>query len=131
MIPCECVVPKEGRVITDWVLEEAQLRQVKVLMRLLEQADRNLAAGSIIFKLPGKLMKGIYYAKVNGSVALRPRCCVGPGADDKVTFLERVQKIGGEETPSRRNSKALARKESIANGSLEYGPITLHKQVTK
>lgn len=131
MIPCECVVPKEGRVITDWGLEEAQLRQVKGLMRLLEQADRNLAVGSIIFKLPGKFMKGIYYAKVNGTVALRPRCCIGPGADDRVTFLERVQKIGGEEIPARRNSKALARKEGVANGSLGSSPITIHKQVTK
>lgn len=124
MIPYEYVGRRGERLVTDWPLEAKQLRQVKNLLVRLEQADREVAVGSIVFK---KKLKGVYYAKIDGQVALRPRLCIGPGGDHRVTFLERVVKRGGQEEPSLDNSAAPERLEALRGGSAEAERITLHK----
>jgi hypothetical protein len=115
---------RDGRVISDWRVESFQKRQLAHLLLLLEQTDRNQAVGSVIYKKP---VAGIYYAKINGRVALRPRCCIGPRDDRHVTFLERVQEIGRKEHPPLRESKASARRKSISDDPSLSQEITFHR----
>lgn len=124
VIPYEYVGRRGDRVVTDWPLEPDQLRRMKNLLIRLEQVDRDGAVGSIIFK---KQVKGIYYAKINGRVALRPRLCIGPNGDHRVTFLERVDKKDNQERPSIGDSVAPARLETLEDGSVKGDRITLHK----
>lgn len=124
MIPYEYVGRRRECLVTDWPLEASQLRQMKDLLVRLEQVDREVAVGSIIFK---KGLKDVYYAKINGQVALRPRLCIGPGGDHRVTFLERVVKRGGKEQPSLDSSAAPERLEALRDGSATAERVTLHK----
>lgn len=82
--------------------------------------------GSVIFKLK---LPGIYYAKVKGRVALRPRCCIGPNDGERVTFLERVHKTGGVESPSLRDSKAPQRMQEVIDTPHAARRITFHREV--
>jgi len=101
---------------------------MKGLLLRLEQADRDLAVGSIIFKMK---LKDIYYAKVNGEVALRPRVCIGPETDGHVTFLERVEKRDGQEQPSEKRSLAPQRMRELEEGSARKTRVTMHKTMHK
>lgn len=79
------------RTITDWTREARQRRGLKSRMVMLMQVDRDMAVGSLVFKTD---VEGIYYAKIRGNVALRPRLCLGPyDADREVTFLERATEV--------------------------------------
>lgn len=134
MIPYEHVGRGGDRVMTDWSLAPPQLRQVKNLLITLENADRDQAVGSIIFKIggtgvrKGKSMRKIYYAKTSGQMALRPRCCIGPHDGERVTFLERVQKSGGVESPGLSESKAPERMAEVAETPAASSLVTFHRR---
>jgi hypothetical protein len=131
-------------VIDDWVVEEQQARQLRVLLVSLEGVDFEVANGSLIFKTKEP---GVYYSKINGNVALRPRCCLGPALDDQecraagisppsakedaLTYLERVNKRGGQETPSLRDSAAAKRIDEIENSRVRRSLITRHRRAIK
>jgi hypothetical protein len=125
VIPYEYVDRRGDRLVTDWPVEAAQWRQLRVLLILLEGTDRDQAVGSVIFKLR---LPGIYYAKINGRVALRPRCCVGPHDGERVTFLERVQKSGGVEHPGLRDAKAPERMQEVADNRWRSKRVTFHRE---
>ncbi|HSL81498.1 MAG TPA: hypothetical protein VLF66_01900, partial [Thermoanaerobaculia bacterium] len=114
MIPYEFVDRRGDRLVTDWPLEARQMRQIKGLLIRLEQVDRGLAVGSILFKMK---LRHVYYAKIRGEVALRPRVCIGPVFDEEVTFLERVEKKGGHERPSLETSRAPERLRALVTGA--------------
>ena len=109
--------------MTDWPLEANQKRQLKSQLIVLESVDRVQSVGSILHKR--SRVSGIYYAKINGKIALRPRCYIGP-EDDQVTFLERVQKKDQVEAPTTLNSKASERMQAIQSGAAIRQRITLH-----
>jgi hypothetical protein len=131
-------------VIDDWELEAQQARQLKVLLVGLEGADFELANGSLIFKTR---LPGVYYSKINGNVALRPRCCLGPALDseecrevgmsppsakeDALTYLERVSKKDGKEMPSREDSAAPGRNEEIEASRASRRLISRHRKEVK
>lgn len=125
MIPFEYVERRGDRLVTDWPLEARQMRQMKGLLIRLEQVDRELAVGSILFKMK---LRHIYYAKIGGEVALRPRVCIGPTLEDEVTFLERVEKKGGRERPGVEASRAPERLRAIQEGAATRARVALHKQ---
>lgn len=125
MIPYEYVDRRGDRVVSDWPLEARQMRQMKGLLIRLEQVDRELAVGSILFKMK---LRHIYYAKIRGEVALRPRLCIGPAFDDEVTFLERVEKKGGRERPGVEASRAPERLRALRDGTGTRARVALHKQ---
>jgi hypothetical protein len=98
------------RVITDWSREKRQRRGLKARLVMLAQ-DRDQAVGSLIFKTEAE---GIYYAKIRGNIALRPRLCLGPGnADTEITFLQRATEINFKITPSDADARALARMREV------------------
>lgn len=125
MIPYEYVDRRGDQLVTDWPVETAQWRQLRVLLILLEKTDRDQAVGSVIFKLK---LPGIYYAKINGRVALRPRCCVGSHNGERVTFLERVQKSGGVESPGLRESKAPERMQEVTDNPRASRRVRFHRE---
>lgn len=125
MIPYEYVDRRGERVVTDWPLQARQMRQVKGLLIRLEQVDRELAVGSILFKMK---LKHIYYAKIRGEVALRPRVCLGPALDNELTFLERVEKKGGRERPGPEMSRATVRLRALVRGTARRVRVALHKK---
>lgn len=125
MIPYEYVDRRGDRVVSDWPLEARQMRQMKGLLIRLEQVDRELAVGSILFKMK---LRHIYYAKIQGEVALRPRVCIGPAFDDEVTFLERVEKKGGRERPGVEASRAPERLRALQDETGTRARVALHKQ---
>lgn len=125
VIPYELVSRRGDRLITDWAIEANQRRQMRNLMLNLEATDRDQAVGSIIFKLP---IAGVYYAKINGRVALRPRCCIGPGGDHRVTFLERVHKKDKVETPKVQQSGSGDRMRAVSEGNAIIQRITFHRE---
>jgi hypothetical protein len=122
VIPYEWVDRRGKLLLTDWQLEANQTRQLKALLRTLEQVDLEIAAGSLIFHMGG----GIYYSKINGEVALRPRSCVGPGDPARLTFLERVRKRDGVEEPLKKDSKAPERMEQIRSDSEAHRRVRMH-----
>lgn len=124
MIPFEVTVARQGRVLTDWPMEEQQWRKLKGKLGMLESTDRDQAVGSILNHV--KRMAEVYYIKINGAVALRPRCCVGHGSSERVTFLERVWKKDMVETPSKKDSKAPERLAALRGGGIKDTRITFH-----
>ena len=92
------------RVITDWSREKRQRRGLKARLVMLAQVDRDQAVGSLIFKTE---TEGIYYAKIRGNVALRPRLCLGPRDPDvEVTFLQRATEINFKIAPVDADARA-------------------------
>jgi hypothetical protein len=99
------------RVITDWSREKRQRRGLKARLVMLAQVDRDQAVGSLIFKTEAE---GIYYAKIRGNVALRPRLCLGPrNTDTEVTFLQRATEVNFKITPSDADARALIRMREV------------------
>jgi len=99
------------RVITDWSREKRQRRGLKARLVMLAQVDRDQAVGSLIFKTD---TDGIYYAKIRGNVALRPRLCLGPANPvTEVTFLQRATEVNFEVTPEDADIRALARMRAV------------------
>ena len=99
------------RVITDWSREKRQRRGLKARLVMLAQVDRDQAVGSLIFKTDAE---GIYYAKIRGNVALRPRLCLGPANPDReVTFLQRAMEVNFTITPADADARALARMSEL------------------
>lgn len=124
MIPFEVTVAREGRLLTDWPMEDQQLRKLKSKLGMLESTDRDQAIGSILNHV--KRVAEVYYIKINGTVALRPRCCVGHVDSERVTFLERVTKKDMVEAPSKKNSKAPERLAALRRGQIKDARITFH-----
>ena len=136
--------------MSTWSLEERQRRQLKALLINLEGVSYEIAVGTLIFKKGGAA--GIYYSKINGNVALRPRCSATPApssseckalhlarmerredpiADDEiepVTYLERVTKKGDQEMPPMRDSQAVKRLREIGADRGRRKAITMHKE---
>src|SRR4051794_29404624 len=113
-----------------------------------------MAVGTLIFK---KGTAGIYYSKINGNVALRPRCCIGPelsrqeyqklsraqeaagesvpsaramfpaGKAAILTYLERVEKKDEKESPLLKDSKSSERLNEILANRNRRQRVTLHK----
>src|SRR3954463_10418772 len=75
VISFEWVNGRGESVLSDWRLEPRQQRQLRALLVQLEGVDYEMAVGTLIFK---KSASDLYYSKINGNVALRPRCCLGP-----------------------------------------------------
>ncbi|HEX6904569.1 MAG TPA: hypothetical protein VF789_32975 [Thermoanaerobaculia bacterium] len=102
------------RVITDWPPgEKRQRTALKVRLIMLAGVDRNQAVGSLIFKTK---TEGIYYAKMRGNVALRPRLCLGPTKpDEEVTFLERATEVNFKVVPKDACERARARMKKLEN----------------
>jgi len=100
------------RVITDWPPgEQRQRRALKVRLTMLAAVDRDQAVGSLIFKTA---TPGIYYAKIRGNVALRPRLCLGPKDGEKeITFLQRAMEINFKIIPSDACDRALTRMKAV------------------
>jgi hypothetical protein len=99
------------RVISDWTREDRQRRALKTRLVMLLQADRNQAVGSLMFKTKEE---GIYYAKIRGNVALRPRLCLGPkDTDNEVTFLHRATEKDMIVTPRDADKRAAARMKEV------------------
>lgn len=99
------------RVISDWTREKRQRRALKVRLVMLMQADRNMAVGSLMFKTQEE---GIYYTKIRGNVALRPRLCLGTkDANNEVTFLHRATENDMVVTPRNADKRAAARMKEV------------------
>lgn len=154
MIVYEWVDGRGEPVLAGWVLESRQQRQLRALLVQLEGIDYEMAVGTLIFK---KGMSNIYYSKVNGSVALRPRCCIGPelsrqeyqelsrarasaresapperamfpaGKSEVLTYLERVEKKDDKERPLLKDSKSSERLNEILENRARRQRATLHK----
>jgi len=143
VIPYEWVDRRGQAVLEGWVLEKRQMRQLRVLLLRIEGTDYGVANGSLIFKKGGA--EGLYYIKVNGNEALRPRCCLGPELDREelrragleanipekksiLTFLERVTKKDGVEAPSMKSSKCRERVASIQEDRQNRKAVKMHHQ---
>lgn len=154
MIPYEWVDRRGEGVLSGWELQPRQRRQLTALLLNLEGVDFEMAKNTLLFK---KGARGIYYSKINGNEALRPRCCVGPELDRKeyeelrraraeagegapseqamfpagktvvVTYLERVTKKDGEERPSLKDSKAPERLVEIRDERGRRQRVTVHR----
>lgn len=154
MIPYEWVDGRGEPVLTGWLLESRQQRQLKALLIQLEGVDYEMAVGTLVFK---KGAAGIYYSKINGNVALRPRCCIGPelsreeykklsrakeaagesvpsaramfpaGKAAVLTYVERVEKKDGKESPLLKDSKSTERLNEILANRNRRQRVTLHK----
>jgi hypothetical protein len=154
VIPYEWVNGRSEPVLAGWGLELRQQRQLKALLIQLEGVDYEIAVGTLIFK---KGASNIYYSKVNGNVALRPRCCIGPelsrqeyqdlsrariaagesapperamfpaGKAEVLTYLERVEKKDGKERPLLKDSKSSERLDEILENRGRRQRATLHK----
>lgn len=149
VIPYEWIGRRGEPVLAGWELEPRQRRQLKALLIQLELVDYELAVGTLIFK---KGSSGIYYSKINGNVALRPRCCVGPELDSEelkalndgrygakesflspagraevVTYLEQVDKKDGKERPSMKDSRAPGRLAALRESRRLRQRVVLHK----
>jgi hypothetical protein len=100
------------RVITDWPPGERRQRvALKVRLTMLAKVDRNQAVGSLIFKTS---TEGIYYAKIRGNVALRPRLCLGPKkANEEVTFLQRATEVNFKILPKDACERARVRMKEV------------------
>jgi hypothetical protein len=104
------------RVITDWPAEQRQRRGLKARLVMLLQVDRDQAVGSLIFKTK---TEGIYYAKIRGNIALRPRLCLGPKDPEReVTFLERAHEENFRIVPADASARALVRMKQIQTDDL-------------
>jgi hypothetical protein len=155
VIPYEWVARRGDPILGGWDLEPPQLRQLKALLLQLERVRYEIAVGTLIFKKGGS--PGIYYSKINGNVALRPRCCVGPeldrreyeelqraceverknaplervmlpeGKEEFVTYLERVTKKDGKERPLMKDSNSAQRFDDIVGNRQRRQRVTLHK----
>lgn len=134
-----------------WRLEARQRRQLKTLVLSLEAVDYEMANGTLIFKKGGA--PDVYYCKLNGDVALRPRCCLGPelsaeefqhlrevrklsppetarfpaGKAELLTFLERVSKKDQVEDPPMNRSSAPNRLQEIKDNRQARQPVTFHE----
>lgn len=154
MIPYEWVDRRGEGVLSDWQLQPRQRRQLAALLLNLEAFDFEMARNTLIFK---KGARDIYYSKINGNEALRPRCCVGPelgkkeyeelrraraeagedappeqamfpaGKTEIVTYLERVSKKDGEEQPLLKDSKASERLREIQEDRRRRQRVTRHR----
>jgi hypothetical protein len=100
VIPYEWVNGRGEPVLEGWGLESRQRRQLRALLIQLEGVDYEMAVGTLIFK---KGASNIYYSKVNGNVALRPRCCIGPELSrQEYQELSRARLAAGESAPPER-----------------------------
>lgn len=154
MIPYEWVEGRGEPVLAGWRLEARQQRQLKALLIQLEGMEYEMAVGTLIFK---KGASGLYYSKLNGNVALRPRCCIGPelsrqeyqklsrdreatgesvpsarimfpaGKAAVLTYLERVEKKDGRESPLLKDSKSSERLNEILANRDRRQRVTLHE----
>lgn len=101
------------RVITDWTREKRQRRALRVRLVMLSQVDRDVAVGSLMFKTEEE---GIYYAKIRGSIALRPRLCLGTKDPAKeVTFLQRAQEDNFDIIPRDADTRAASRMQEVVS----------------
>jgi hypothetical protein len=141
VIPYEWVNLRGDRVLGDWDLEGSQRRQLKALMLDLEKYDLRAAVNSIIFKTG---VRDVYYSKINGTVALRPRCCIGPdlsprerrdlagrsappdGVVEIVTYLERVSKKDNKEHPLLKDTQASKRIVQVGTNRECRRRVVLH-----
>lgn len=100
------------RVITDWPPGERRQRvALKTRLAMLSKVDRNQAVGSLIFKTS---TEGVYYAKIRGNVALRPRLCLGPkSSNDEITFLQRATEVNFKIVPQDADERARARMKEV------------------
>lgn len=119
-------VDDRGRgVVSDWDLGKRQRRAINAWLINARKYDREMAQGTLIFKLPAP---ALYYAKVRTSdVELRPRLFLGPDRyPNGLTFLERVIKRDGREMPDRHSSRAPERlREARADPDTRVREITL------
>jgi hypothetical protein len=158
VIPYEWVNARGDRVLGDWDLEPRQRRQLKALLRDLERYDYEMALNSLIFKKGGAGAADIYYSKINGVQALRPRSSLGPeltpeefrdlskvkadagddapperamlvvGRAEVLTFLERVTKKDNAENPLMKDSKASERLQGIREHKALRGLVVFHRE---
>jgi hypothetical protein len=142
VIPYEWVDRRGQAVLEGWALEKRQMRQLRMLLLRIEGTDYEVANGSLIFKKRGA--EGLYYIKVNGNEALRPRCCLGPELDREelrraaleaspekksiLTFLERVTKKDGVEDPPMKSSKYRERAALIEEDRQNRKAVKMHHQ---
>ena len=113
MIPFEYVDRRGSGIISDWSLEKRQSVALNTWLIRARRFDRETALNTLIFTC--RPLRGIYYVKIRGEVQLRPRVCLGPVDEEhELTFLERVRKKGGRETPERRSSRAPERRREVA-----------------
>jgi len=151
VIPYEWVTRRGEGVLSDWDLEGIQRRQLTALLIELERVDYEVALGTLIFKKGGKNAAGIYYSKLNGVHALRPRCSVTPALGklerealhlarkkrgeyaipdagiEPVTYLERVTKKDNQEMPSMTESQALKRLRETTAEPNRRKEVAFHK----
>jgi hypothetical protein len=160
MIPYEWVSRRGEPVLGGWRLDSRQQRQLKALLIDIEKYDFEMAVGTLIFKKGGSTKKGaadIYYSKINGTHALRPRCCIGPelsgeefralrkarekakkeappesamfpaGRAEVLTYLESVTKKDNRENPLMKDSKTGERQQDIQESRTRRQLVTLHK----
>ena len=161
MIPFEWVSRRGERALADWRLDSRQRRQLTQLLVDLEKYDYEMALDSIIYKKGAATKKGaadLYYSKINGNVALRPRCCVGPemteeefklvvrarkalglsephwrarlpeGKSEIVTYLERVTKKDKIENPLMKDSRSGERLQEIKEDRNRRRAVVFHAQ---
>jgi len=119
-------VDDRGRgVLSDWDLEKRQRRAINAWLINARKYDREMAQGTLIFKLE---IPDLYYAKFRTSnVELRPRLFLGPDRyPNGLTFLERVIKRDGRELPDRRSSRAPERlREAQADPGTRVREVSL------
>lgn len=97
--------------VRDWPVEKRERRKLDRLLDALQAIDRNLAVGTYVFK---RKEPHIYYSKINGPVALRPRLCFGPiGGDKNLTFLARAEKKDGATSPANVDALAAENRQQI------------------
>lgn len=156
MIPYEWRDGRSAAVLTGWSLQPKQRTQLRALLILLESYDYEMANGTLIFKKGGT--PDIYYSKINGNVALRPRCSLGPelshgeyeelrlarladgeppppdramtpaGRTEVMTYLERVDKRDQKERPLLKDSKAPGRLSEIRKSRKCRKRVTFHRE---
>jgi hypothetical protein len=153
VIPYEWVTQRGEGVLSGWDLEGHQRRQLTALLVDLEGVDLAAALGTLIYKKGGKNANGIYYSKINGVQALRPRCSVIPDLSnlerevlrrarkergesaipddakiETVTYLEGVTKKDNKETPLMTESQAVKRLREIIAERTRRQEIVSHKR---
>jgi hypothetical protein len=158
VIPYEWVNARGDRVLQNWDLEPHQRRQLTALLRNLEKFDLEMAFNTLIFKKGGARAADIYYSKINGVQALRPRSCLGPeltaeefrdlcsvrakagdaapperamlvaGREEVLTFLERVTKKDNAENPLMKDSKAPERLQGIREQRALRRLVVFHRE---
>lgn len=152
VIPYEWTTRRGEGVLSGWDLEGRQRRQLTALLVDLESVPYEVAFETLFFKKKGKKGTDIYYSKINGTQALRPRCSVVPALSDAerealnrarqerdeeaiprvskiepITYLERVTKKDETEKPLMAESQAMDRLSEITAQRSRRQEVIFHK----